>query len=430
MSEFNNLFKILNPDQIQIVLYHGNCYDGFGCAFIVWLYYKRKYGIKRANEIEYIPCSYTTKIKEEEKETINKDFVEKFKNKNILMCDFSYHYQQLLELIEISNSFLILDHHKTAEESLSKISENLKIFDMNKSGVGITWNYFFVDDPLPNLLAFIQDRDLWTNQLSNTKEFIAFYYEQKFDFELWEEYLNNQNLIDSAIITGSQWLQYHEIIINKIVDRSSYIIQKVGYEYLIILYSNSIEFKSDIGNKLFTKYPFGDFSVVWSYDLYKNETTFSLRSTNDRYDVSKIAKMFGGGGHRNASGMALSSVIGYLPFDKIDDHETLNLFSNKIKETISGITYTLFRVNQIKEIWLEHECLNLIKRKNNESLILVFEKISDQFPFMNDYVIIYNELNKNIEIQLQWKVFENNNHLVITSEKEFHDIFINLINNF
>ena len=31
---------MFNKDQIDVVIYHANCVDGFGAAFSVWYYYK------------------------------------------------------------------------------------------------------------------------------------------------------------------------------------------------------------------------------------------------------------------------------------------------------------------------------------------------------------------------------------------------------
>ncbi len=37
-----SVYKVLNKNDIDVVLYHGNCADGFGSAFITWLYFKNR----------------------------------------------------------------------------------------------------------------------------------------------------------------------------------------------------------------------------------------------------------------------------------------------------------------------------------------------------------------------------------------------------
>ncbi len=58
----------------------------------------------------------------------------------------------------------------------------LKNFDMDRSGVGLTWNYMFDDTQMPIFLSYIQDEDLYTHKISNTIEFVTYFYLQNFNF--------------------------------------------------------------------------------------------------------------------------------------------------------------------------------------------------------------------------------------------------------
>ena len=50
--------------------------------------------------------------------------------------------------------------------------------------------------------------------------------------------------------------------------------------------------------------------------------TFSLRSREDGLDVSEIATLFGGGGHRNAAGFRLTRAqVEAAPFGPLDPPE-------------------------------------------------------------------------------------------------------------
>lgn len=319
-------FKKINPDNINIVLYHSGCFDGFACAFIVWYYYKQKFGIDIANNISYIPCVHQNEVSEE--------FINKIKDKNVLMCDFSYNYDLLIKLIDVSESFMILDHHKTAEANLKNISCSLKIFDMKKSGCGITWDFFFPNSDMPAFLKHIQDRDIWSYAVPNTLEFITYFYQKNFDFELWESYIDN-TLVKKAVKIGGTWLNYQKKIIEETINScASTIVHEIDNKHVTVAYCNVPYFKSDIGNKLFDKFPNADFSCVWDFDLYRDQTLFSLRSTNERMDVSTIAKKIGGGGHRNASGIAVPKINGNLPFPIIRKIKENNVDINQIYKPI------------------------------------------------------------------------------------------------
>ena len=462
---------VLNKNEIDAVFYHGSCADGFGSAFVAWHYFKHNINASllaersemsasemsasemSASELSasetsgapfsgapfFVPCYFL-----KEKEMLSDAFIKEMTGKNILMCDFSYKYEQLVQLINVTKSFMILDHHKTSQADLERIPESMKIFDMNRSGAGITWDYFYPDMPIPKFLAHIQDRDIWTYKIPKTHEFIAYFYEQEFNFDLWETYLDEVT-VQQAIEKGTAWLEYQKVLTDKIIRKTSYVIQEINNQYCVVLYCNSSELKSDIGNQVFHKYPFGDFSVIWDYDLYKNQTTCSLRSTDERIDVSAIAKIYGGGGHRNASGVSFEGMVPCLPepprrkddprlpsFRRIEDPGVLSLLFNCTKGSIqmsnSECKYTLFKVKELRSEWIREDYLDLIKKKTSDSQLIVFEKPSEIIS-LKEYNVIYNEKAiKTAERQLPFMVCGSKDQvLTFTSNKDFSQMFDQLL---
>ena len=81
MSEIDFSNVCLKPDEIDMVLYHGDCIDGFASAFACYYYFKQKKD-KKKKKIIYIPLQY-------QKPPPMVD------GKNILMCDFSFKYSTL-----------------------------------------------------------------------------------------------------------------------------------------------------------------------------------------------------------------------------------------------------------------------------------------------------------------------------------------------
>lgn len=430
--------KILDKNNVDVVIYHHPCSDGFGSAFVVWYYYKINFGMDRTSKIIFMPSTHLAKG-----DTLSTEYLDKLKGKNILMCDFSYAYSELSKIIDVAKSFLILDHHKTAKADLNAVPDDLKIFDMERSGAGITWDYFFTNKAIPRFLALIQDRDIWSKKYPETDEFVTFFYDLEFDFNLWETYLNPEN-VETAIQKGKAFQEYQHRLITKIINRVAYVIHEIDGKYIIGLYSNCPELQSDIGNKVFDKLTFGDFSAIWHYDLYKNRTLYSLRSTNDRHDVSVVAKKFGGGGHRNASGVSFESCVPTLPLPVIDDMGIFRLLLNCTTGTIKinnrEIGYTLFKSNEIKEQWLTQKYLELLKRKTAKTPYIVFETPSESIDFshtdsqiipLRDYTLIYNEISiEKPEQKLQFMINGNTDQtIVFSSKKEFHELFIDNDNN-
>ena len=72
--------------------------------------------------------------------------------------------------------------------------------------------------------------------------------------------------------------------------------------YNICIVNCSSELTSDLGN-IISSNDNVDFAVLWKYNHPKEEYYISLR-TNNKVDVSIIAKEYGGGGHKNAAGFA------------------------------------------------------------------------------------------------------------------------------
>ena len=272
-----------------IILYHGNCPDGFTSAFIVWRYLKNRFGEETANQAKYIPCFYSNK-------PLNEKFLEKLKGKNILMCDFSYKYEQFMQIYELCNSIIILDHHATAEKELIKVSNELKIFDMTKCGAVIVWEYL-MKEPIPLFLEYIQDRDLWTKNLPFCDEFSIALSIENMEFSVWENLFSDEK-VNELIEFGKSYNEYNEYLIDSIL-KTSYMRKFEDYTVACV---NSPILKSDIGNRLIQVYPDTNFSLVYNFSEKQNCTAMSLRSSNDKMDVSIIAKECNGGGHRNASG--------------------------------------------------------------------------------------------------------------------------------
>lgn len=114
--------------------------------------------------------------------------------RDVLIVDFSYPRATLEALAREARSVLVLDHHKTAQEDLIGLAKinpkgpgyldclahldhpgriNLAaIFDMDRSGAGITWDYL-VGGPRSPLIDLVEDRDLWRFKLADSRAFHA-----------------------------------------------------------------------------------------------------------------------------------------------------------------------------------------------------------------------------------------------------------------
>ncbi len=279
--------KMLEPSSVNVVIYHADCTDGFGAAYSAWK--------QLGNRAEYHACKHGTPPPD-------------VKDKNVVILDFSFNNATTKQMIEDAAELLVIDHHKSAMVELHDISN--AHFDMTKSGAMLAWEFFHPGKESPKFIQYIQDRDLWKWELPYSKEFAAAFDMVPFEFEEFEKY-EDDSVFDDAVKRGSYILAYSKTVVKKVCEKAVSRKYK-GKEVLVV---NSSHWMSEIGARLA---PDCDFAVIWYYDHDDRMIKVSLRSFHDKIDVSEIAKEFGGGGHKKASGFQLS---GELCVDDIFDIE-------------------------------------------------------------------------------------------------------------
>lgn len=139
----------------MIVIYHGNCYDGFTAA---WLFWREHPGA------DFYPAVYG-------QFDIGDVPVE---GRDVVMVDFSLKRDEMIRLNKRAASFVCLDHHKTAEAELEGL--DFCVFDMEKSGAQLAWIFLHDHDdvgPPPSLVEYTADRDLWRFSLPDSRQINA-----------------------------------------------------------------------------------------------------------------------------------------------------------------------------------------------------------------------------------------------------------------
>lgn len=175
---------ILNKNDVDMVIYHGNCTDGFASAFSAWYYLSKKYPER---EVIYYPA----KIGEAPPDV---------SGKNVIICDYSYKYDVLMSMLSKAKNLLILDHHKTSQADLLHFPEQNKIFRMDHSGAYLTWAYFFNEVHVPKLILYVEDNDIWTKRLEKTREFTSYMFTLPMVFEEYEKLLSDDEFYKALII--------------------------------------------------------------------------------------------------------------------------------------------------------------------------------------------------------------------------------------
>lgn len=281
-----------------LCIYHGNCADGFGAAWAV----RRALG----DDVEFHAGVYQNPPPD-------------VSGRDVILVDFSYKYDVLVEMSWKAHSMLILDHHKTAAEDLARLPQVVSLddfngdcrmvcytsnmphigalFDLNRSGAGIAWDFFHPGKPRPALIDHIEDRDLWRFALPQTREIQAAVFSYPYDFAVWDELMARDVAslaAEGVAIERKHFKDIDELI--GVVTRP----MKIG-GFIVPMANLPYTLASDAGHKLAKGKPFA--GCYWDTPEGR---VFSLRSTDEGEDVSAIAKQYGGGGHRNASGFRVS----------------------------------------------------------------------------------------------------------------------------
>jgi len=276
----------MTTENVPLIIYHGTgCLDGFGSAYTAYCFFKQEKGI----DAEYLAAGHG--------DTLDIDL----EGRDVYIVDFSYKRPILSAICEKASSVVILDHHESAQNDLEGLDEtysNLTIvFDMNRSGAVITWEYFH-QEPVPPLLAHIQDRDLWQFRIPDSKHVNAALMSYPYEFELWDQFANCNDRLKTLIIEGRAINRLR----NKMIDtyKKKAVFGKIaGFTVPIVSCPNVIT--SELLSELAIGHPFAA-----SYSDKGDKRGWSLRSSKEGQNVAAIAATFGGGGHPNAAGFGVS----------------------------------------------------------------------------------------------------------------------------
>jgi uncharacterized protein len=259
-----------------VVLYHAECADGFGAAWALW---------RQFPEARFLPVKHGNPPPSG------------LNGQRVVIVDFSYARETLETMAEQATGLLVLDHHITAEKALAGLP--YAYFDLKKSGAVLAWEWAH-DHPVPWLLDYIQDKDLWTWALPQSREINAAIASHPFEFQTWSSF--RQTDLEQE---GRAILRYEHELVSKLAGQAV----SVEFQGATVPSVQSAILTSQIGERLSADAPF---CIIW-HDR-DGRRYYSMRSREDGTDVGAIAASFGGGGHTHAAGFSVPlGLDGSLP---------------------------------------------------------------------------------------------------------------------
>lgn len=282
----------LNQPQVEneiVVLAHGNCLDGLASCHAAWLHFQ--------DTADYHFMNYG-------------DDLPNMVGKHVYMVDWSVKSHVMASIICVAASVTVLDHHESAEKELQQYFDSGEIsgvFDMDRSGAGITWSHFFPDDDLPFVYSIIQMRDLWKHKGSDMEKTVDNITSALASRDMSLEAFN------SIYLKGSILAAEGKVLVRALNKRKKAALKKWRWatygDHKIMVINDT---NSDVLNGLLLDNKEADYAV--GYTDISDKTIYSLRSTDERVNVSEVATSLGGGGHANASGC--STKLGEHFFDE------------------------------------------------------------------------------------------------------------------
>ncbi len=283
------LFAPDRNDPRPLVIYHGHgCPDGYAAALAAWLFYE--------GQAEFLGLDHG------DIRTVAD--LPDMSGRAVYILDFSFSAEIMQGIDAQAAKLVMLDHHKSAAEHLTDFACRCGVvhFDMHKSGARLAWEFFHADKPLPDLIRFIEDRDIWVWQYPESAGFLAALDMEPFDFAHWAgivafdpEHLqrfmargramdDKFNKLAADIAEGAQPLVFngqHGLMVN----------------------APSV-FHSVVGDMLSAKS--GTFALMWSANK-GGVIKAGLRSQRN-FDCIALARSMGGGGHAQACGFKMGAV--------------------------------------------------------------------------------------------------------------------------
>lgn len=329
-----------------IVIFHAHCHDGITALWAV------KQALPNA---EPYPGSYNAAPD-----------LERLKGRHVIFVDFCWNLGVMRDVADVASSVLVLDHHASAAEDLLKspawtfqsgygagpcdrrapvvnlseykgrlswerhlhehmqdLCENAHIngapircvFDTDRSGAGIAWDFFHPGEPRPKLIDYVEDRDLWRFKLPASREIHAWCGSHPLTLEVRDAlvrrmkdeggaYAGHPVDVWPCAISGAAILRYHDRLVEDVVRVA--LTEEIGGHVVPSVCCPNLALASDVGHALAKGRPF---AAVW-HERPDGSRYVGLRSTDEGLDVSEIAKQYGGGGHRNAAGYTLAQPKG------------------------------------------------------------------------------------------------------------------------
>jgi oligoribonuclease NrnB/cAMP/cGMP phosphodiesterase (DHH superfamily) len=261
----------------NVCIFHAGCPDGFGAAWSAWL----RWGDRGS----YVPRGHDDALR-----------VHELAGAYVLFADIAPPLRAYRALAAQAGHLVVLDHHVSAlrafetdpflARELAESGHEVR-FDLSRSGSALAWSALHEGEPLPDLLAYVEDQDLWRWKLPRSQEINAAIASFPRELEVWSALARTP--LDALAEQGAPILRSQRAELERVLTKR----QPLAIGGLRIEGVNALATRARFGSAC---------GAVYRIDGRRVDV--SLYSIGE-LDVAALAASLGGGGHRNAAGFSV-----------------------------------------------------------------------------------------------------------------------------
>jgi len=238
------------------------------------------------------------------------------KDEKVFMVDFTLQPFEDMEKLNNICKLHWIDHHKTALDEAHKrgfLASGGQLLAIDKAGCELTWEYVHSKYALtPDVIYLLGRYDVWDH---SSPYVLPFQYGMRNikntlpdNQALWHDLFdNNPTLYNKIMKNGKLLIEYEETQNEKFCNRYAFETELNGLKAIC---ANKGLANSKLFNSVYDPEKHDLMITFVRLRLPANKWTVSLYSTKENIDCGKIAKSFGGGGHKGAAGFQCEE----LPF--------------------------------------------------------------------------------------------------------------------
>jgi oligoribonuclease NrnB/cAMP/cGMP phosphodiesterase (DHH superfamily) len=266
----------------------------------------------------------------------------------IYIVDYSLDPKDMEKLLDITSNIIWIDHHITSINKYKNTGFKIPGIRMNGiAGCVLTYIYLFMmcDNTeyslyhpktvyntnmlriIPKFIDYVGDYDVWTFKYGDETKFFKLGLEaidknEPYD-DIWKQLFNHEtNAMENILKSGSTISQYKSKFAKEYCQSKGFKTTFEGYR----AYCMNIGLA---GSDWFDSVDSSEYDILLLFST-GNGRTWSYSIYSETVDVSEIAKKYGGGGHKKASGFQSKKLLLKKPREKNE-----SIFA-KMKKYIKG----------------------------------------------------------------------------------------------